>query len=157
MSNKEKFYGVNESNWGHKWGYKDSRFKINSDKSVTFTGKRYPICGKRLYNFIPFVEEILGVEFALEPKVKEVEERYVSDPNINEPFMADLKESFDADRFSGEHNERLLHSHGQHSTDEVYKVLYNKLDQFADLVFYIESEEETVCLLYTSPSPRDIR
>ena len=44
MSNKEKFYGVNESNWGHKWGYKDSRFKINSDRSVTFTGKRYPIC-----------------------------------------------------------------------------------------------------------------
>ena len=147
MSNKEKFYGVNESNWGHKWGYKDSGFKINSDKSVTFTGKRYPICGKKLYNFIPFVEEILGVEFALEPKIKEVEKKHVSDPNINEPFMADLKESFDIDRFSGEHNERLLHSHGQHSTDEVYKVLYNKLDQFADLVFYIESEEETVKLI----------
>ena len=147
MSNKEKFYGINESNWGHKWGYKDSGFKINSDKSVTFTGKRYPICGKRLYNFIPFVEEILGVEFALEPKIKEVEEKHVSDPNVNEPFMADLKKSFDADRFSSEHNERLLHSHGQHSTDEVYKVLYNRLDQFADLVFYIESEEETVKLI----------
>ena len=147
MNNKEKFYGVNESNWGHKWGYRDSGFKVNSDKSVTFTGKRYPICGKRLYNFIPFVEEILGVEFALEPKIKEVEKKHVSDPNINEPFMADLKESFDIDRFSGEHNERLLHSHGQHSTDEVYKVLYNKLDQFADLVFYIESEEETVKLI----------
>ncbi len=147
MSNKEKFYGINESNWGHKWGYKDSGFKINNDKSVTFTGNRYPICGKRLYNFIPFVEEILGVEFALEPKIKEVEKKHVSDPNINEPFMADLKESFDIDRFSGEHNERLLHSHGQHSTDEVYKVLYNKLDQFADLVFYIESEEETVKLI----------
>ena len=147
MNNKEKFYGVNESNWGHKWGYRDSGFKVNSDKSVTFTGKRYPICGKRLYNFIPFVEEILGVEFALEPKIKEVEKKHVSDPNINEPFMVDLKESFDIDRFSGEHNERLLHSHGQHSTDEVYKVLYNKLDQFADLVFYIESEEETVKLI----------
>ena len=147
MINKEKFYGINESNWGHKWGYKDSGFKINSDKSVTFTGKRYPICGKKLYNFIPFVEEILGVEFTLEPKIKEVEEKHVSDPNINEPFMDDLKKSFDADRFSGEHNERLLHSHGQHSTDEVYKVLYNKLDQFADLVFYIESEEETIRLI----------
>ena len=147
MSKKEKFYGINESNWGHKWGYKDSGFKINTDKSVTFTGKRYPICGKRLYNFIPFVEEILGVEFALEPKIKEVEKKHVSDPNINEPFMGDLKKSFDADRFSGEHNERLLHSHGQHSTDEVYKVLYKRLDRFTDLVFYIESEEETVKLI----------
>ena len=147
MSNKEKFYGVNESNWGHKWGYKDSGFKVNSDKSVTFTGRRYPICGKRLHNFIPFVEEILGVEFTLEPKIQEVEEKYVSDANINEPFMDDLKDYFDDDRFSGENNERLLHSHGQHSTDEVYKVLYNRLDQFTDLVFYIESEEETVKLI----------
>ncbi len=147
MSNKEKFYGINDLNWGHKWGYKDSGFKINDDKSVTFTGKRYPICGKKLYNFVPFVEEILGVEFAIEPKIKEVEEKHVSEPNINEPFMADLKKSFSADRFSGEHNERLLHSHGQHSTDEVYKVLYNKLDQFTDLVFYIENEEETVKLI----------
>ena len=48
MNNNEKFYGINESNWGHKWGYKDSGFKINSGKSVTFTGKRYPICGKIL-------------------------------------------------------------------------------------------------------------
>ncbi len=147
MSNKEKFYGINDLNWGHKWGYKDSGFKINDDKSVTFTGKRYPICGKKLYNFVPFVEEILGVEFAIEPKIKEVEEKHVSEPNINEPFMADLKKSFSADRFSDEHNERLLHSHGQHSTDEVYKVLYNKLDQFTDLVFYIENEEETVKLI----------
>ena len=147
MSNKDKFYGVNEYNWGHKWGYKDSGFKVNNDKSVTFTGKRYPICGKKLYNFIPFVEEILGVEFSLEPKIKEVEQKHVSDPNINEPFMADLKKSFNADRFSGEHNERLLHSHGQHSTDEVYKVLYNRLKQFTDLVFYIENEEETVKLI----------
>ena len=147
MSNKEKFYGINDSNWGHKWGYKDSGFKINNDKSVTFTGKRYPICGKRLYNFVPFVEEILGVEFAIEPKIKEVEKKHVSEPNINEPFMADLRKLFSADRFSGEHNERLLHSHGQHSTDEVYKVLYNQLEQFTDLVFYIESEEETVKLI----------
>ena len=56
--------------------------------------------------------------------------------------MADLKESFDIDRFSGEHNERLLHSHGQHSTDEVYKVLYNKLDQFADLVFTSKAKKK---------------
>ena len=68
MSNKEKFYGVNNSNWGHKWGYKDSGFVINDDMSVTFTGSRYPICGKRLPNFIPFVEEILGVRFDVKPE-----------------------------------------------------------------------------------------
>lgn len=147
MSNKEKFYGVNDSNWGHKWGYKDSGFVINDDMSVTFTGNRYPICGKRLPNFIPFVEEILGVRFDTKPKIQEVEEKYVVEPNINKPFMDELKETFKEDRFTSGRDERILHSHGQHSTDEVYKVLYNKLEKFADLVFYIENEEETIQLI----------
>ena len=33
MSNnkKNKFYGVNDDLWGHKWGFKDSSFIINDD------------------------------------------------------------------------------------------------------------------------------
>ena len=61
--------------------------------------------------------------------------------------MDDLKKTFDTDRFTGDDSERILHSHGQHSTDEVYKVLYNKLEKFADLVFYIETQEETEQLI----------
>ena len=147
MSNKKKFYGVNDSNWGHKWGYKDSGFIINEDMSVTFTGNRYPICGKRLPNFIPFVEEILGVRFDTKPKIQEVEKTHVTESRVNKPFLEELKKSFEENRFTLEHNERVLHSHGQHSTDEVYKVLYNKLEKFTDLVFYIESEEETKKLI----------
>ena len=147
MDDNKKFYGINESTWGHKWGYKDSGFVVNKDRSVTFTGKRYPICGKTLPNFIPFVEEILGVEFEPSPKIKEIEKKYVSNRNINKLFMEDIKKSFNPDRFTHEDGERVLHSHGQHSTDEVYKVLYNKLDKFADLVFYIETEEETELLI----------
>ena len=147
MSNKKKFYGVNDSNWGHKWGYKDSGFIINEDMSVTFTGNRYPICGKRLPNFIPFVEEILGVRFDIRPKIQEVEKTHVTESRVNKPFLEELRKSFEENRFTLEHNERVLHSHGQHSTDEVYKVLYNKLEKFTDLVFYIESEEETTKLI----------
>jgi len=147
MSRKEKFFGVNDSNWGHKWGYKDSGFIINEDMSVTFTGNRYPICGKRLPNFIPFVEEILDVRFEIEPKIQEVEKKHVVESKINKPFLEELEDVFDADRFTAEHNERVLHSHGQHSTDEVYKVLYNKLEKFADLVFYIENEDDTIKLI----------
>ena len=147
MSNKKKFYGVNDSNWGHKWGYKDSGFIINEDMSVTFTGNRYPICGKRLPNFIPFVEEILGVRFDARPKIQEVEKTHVTESRVNKPFLEELRKSFEENRFTLEHNERVLHSHGQHSTDEVYKVLYNKLEKFTDLVFYIESEEETKKLI----------
>ena len=147
MDSKNKFFGINDSNWGHKWGYKDSGFVINEDMSVSFTGDRYPICGKRLPNFIPFVEGILGVQFKIEPKIIEQEEKHVVEQRVNESFMQELKEVFSEDRHTSENNERVLHSHGQHSTDEIYKVLYNKLEKFADLVFYIEDEEETKKLI----------
>ena len=72
MDSNKKFYGVNNETWGHKWGYSDSGFVVNKDRSVTFTGERYPVCGKRLPNFIPFVEEVLGIEFKAEPKIREL-------------------------------------------------------------------------------------
>ena len=147
MNKKEKFFGVNKANWGHKGGFSASGFIVNNDKSVSFTGERYPICGKRLPNFIPFIEKELGIEFQSSPKIKEIKKKHVNPHNLNQAFMDDLKSKFDTDRYTLEDNERILHSHGQHSTDEVYKVLYNKLEKFIDIVFYIENENETETLV----------
>ena len=147
MNKKEKFFGVNKTNWGHKWGFRDSGFIVNEDRSVTFAGNRYPICGKKLSKFIPFVEEVLGVEFKIKPKVEELDKKHVDKAFVNHDFISELRSRFNEDRFTEEDNERLLHSHGQHSTDEVYKVLYSKLKKFTDLVFYIESEEEAIELI----------
>ena len=147
MGDNKKFFGINDINWGHKWGFKDSGFVINKDRSVTFAGNRYPICGKKLTRFVPFVEEMLGVGFKIEPKVEEQTNKYVEPPKINDAFFDELKSLFDEDRYSVEDNERVLHSHGQHSTDEVYKVLYGRLEQFTDLVFYVENEQETIQLI----------
>ena len=155
MSNKSKFYGVNDKNWGHKWGFRDSGFKVSDDKSVVFTGDRYPICGKRLPNFIPFVEKVLGMKFQLDPKIKELNKKYIEPPNEKDSFTKDVKSTFDSDRYSFDDGERLLHSHGQHSTDEVYKVLYNKLDSFTDLVFYVETHDE-VCMLIELAKKHDV-
>ena len=116
MSENKKFFGVNSENWGHKWGYRDSNFIVNDDKSVTFTGNRYPVCGKKLTKFIPFVEEALGVEFDIKPKVQELEKKYIEQYNTNNDFIDELKSLFEEDRFTFTDNERLLHSHGQHST-----------------------------------------
>ena len=62
-SKKEKFYGVNDELWGHKWGFKDSSFIINDDNSITFTGARYDgISGERLPYLIPFVTKVLDTD-----------------------------------------------------------------------------------------------
>ncbi|MAV70788.1 MAG: oxidase [Candidatus Marinimicrobia bacterium] len=147
MNKSKKFFAVNETNWEHRWGYKDSAFVSKNKNVVTLSGNRYDICTKNLPNLIPFAEEVLGIEILPEPQIKEVEEKYISNKKINQDFIDEVDSFFDKDRYSFNDKERLLHSHGQTTSDEIYKVLYSKLDSFVDLVFYIESEEETKIII----------
>ena len=150
MSNdkKNKFYGVNDDLWGHKWGFKDSSFIINDDNTVTFTGKRYEgISGERLPYLIPFVTKVLNTEIKKEPYFKEIEKKYVTERKINQDFLIDIESSFNEDQISFSDDERVLHSHGQNSPDEVFKVLYDKLEKFTDMVVYVENEEDVINLI----------
>ncbi len=142
MNKSKKFFAVNETNWEHRWGYKDSAFLSKNENTVTLSGNRYDICSKNLPSLIPFAEEVLGIEILPEPQIKEVEKKYISSKKINQDFIDELGSFFENDRYSSNDKERLLHSHGQTTSDEIYKVLYSKLDSFVDLVFYIESEKE---------------
>lgn len=150
MSNnkKNKFYGVNDDLWGHKWGFKDSSFIINDDNTVTFTGKRYEgISGQRLPYLIPFVTKVLNTDIKKEPYFKEIEKKYVTEKKINQDFVNDIKSFFDDDQISFSDEERVLHSHGQNSPDEVFKVLYDKLEKFTDIIVYVENEEDVINLI----------
>ena len=150
MSNnkKNKFYGVNDDLWGHKWGFKDSSFIINDDNTVTFTGKRYEgISGQRLPYLIPFVTKVLNTDIKKEPYFKEIEKKYVTERKINQDFVNDIKSFFDDDQISFSDEERVLHSHGQNSPDEVFKVLYDKLEKFTDIIVYVENEEDVINLI----------
>ena len=137
----EKFFAVNDTNWGHKWGYKDSRFVLNEDRSVTMAGDRYDICGVEMPDFIPYVEEMLDITVDPNDTLQEVENKPVREANINIEFVEVVKSEFPEDRYSFGDDERLLHSQGQ-TTDEVYKILYSRVNKMVDMVFFIESEEE---------------
>ena len=103
MSNnkKNKFYGVNDDLWGHKWGFKDSSFIINDDDTVTFTGKRYEgISGERLPHLIPFVTKVLNTDIKKEPYFKEIEKKYVTERKINQDFVNDIESLFNEDQIS---------------------------------------------------------
>jgi len=147
MDKTKKFFAVNNTNWGHRWGYKDTAFSSRGDKKVVLSGNRYEICNKNLPGLIPFAEEVLGIEVLPEPQIKEEEIKHISVRKVNQGFMDELISLFSEDRYCYTDAERLLHSHGQTTSDEIYKVLYSKLDSFVDLVFYIENEKETIQLI----------
>lgn len=138
---------ADETVWGHRWGYADTRFVVNPDRSVRVTGSRYAVAGYDMPDFIPFVEEMLGVTLDLTDIKPERADKPVPPPVVNDAFCEALGLAFPAARFTSDPRERLLHSHGQTTADEVYRVLYTRLDRVADLVFYPETDEDVVTLI----------
>jgi alkyldihydroxyacetonephosphate synthase len=138
--------GLDDTIYDHKWGFRDSRFLLKSGKVVTMTGSRYALSGTDMPEFIPFVEEMLDIKLDFNNIKKEAEHK-LPPPIVNEAFFQALKATFPASQFTMDDRERLIHSHGQTTADEVYKVLYGELERVADLVFYPESEGDAVAII----------
>jgi alkyldihydroxyacetonephosphate synthase len=133
--------------YDHKWGFDDTQFKVNPDRTVTVTGNRYAISGTTMPGFIPFVEEMLDIQFDMDDLKPELADKPVPDPVINDGFCQALEQNFPADRYTLDKRQRLIHSHGQTTADELNRVLYGRLQRVADVVFFPESHEECVQLV----------
>ncbi len=143
----KKFFANAHTTWGHKWGFKDSRFILNPDRTVTMTGNRYELCGVNMPDFVPYVEEMLDMNIDPNDMVPEVVDKPVHASTINQAFVDVVKTNFPADRYSFADEDRLIHSHGQTTSEEVYKILYSSIDKTVDMVFYVESEDEVIQLI----------
>jgi alkyldihydroxyacetonephosphate synthase len=128
--------------WGHKWGFKDTEFFIHDDRSVELRGKRYMLSGYKMHDFLPYVEKVLGMKMDLENLKLERTDKPVDPPRKNENFCKGVADTFRSDQISFDDEVRLLHSHGQTTAEEVYRVLYDRLERFADMVFFCESQED---------------
>ncbi len=128
--------------WGHKWGFSDTRFVLEEDGSVTLEGDRYHLAGYRMYDLIPYAESVLELRLDLDNPQREVQEKPVPPPRCNPGFCEAVQQAFPAEQITQEDGRRLLHSHGQTTADEVYRVLYDKLDRVVDMVFTCRSEED---------------
>lgn len=133
--------------YDHKWGFTDTYFKILPDGAVTVSGSRYAISGTEMPEFLPFVQEMLDIELDTSHVKPEVADKPVPPPNVNTAFCKALSAAFPAGQYTSDSRERLIHSHGQTTADEVYKVLYGSLERVADLVFYLEQEQDAVTLI----------
>ena len=142
-----KSASLDEATWGHRWGYRDTHFVVNSDGSVRVTGDRYAVSGYDMPGFIPFLEETLAIKFDLADVKPERADKPVPPPVVNAVFTAALAAALPADRRSDDPRERLLHSHGQTTVDEIYQVLYTHLDRVVDLVVWPETHEEAAALV----------
>ncbi|MBT3602706.1 MAG: FAD-binding oxidoreductase, partial [Candidatus Latescibacteria bacterium] len=129
--------------FAHKWGYTDTRFEFVDDRTVRVTGNRYPICGFDMPYFIPFVEEILQIPIRAEDMGEVVAHENLSVPLQNDAFLAAVKSALKDDQVSQVDHDRLVHSHGQLSVDEIYRILYDcPPERLVDVVLYPESDAD---------------
>jgi alkyldihydroxyacetonephosphate synthase len=137
-----KFFATKSDKRLHRWGFKDSGFELTGEKTVTFSGSRYEVSGTVMPDFIPYIESVLGINFDKKDQISPVEVKPTQSSNLDQDFFDTLKNSFNDDRFTVDDMERLIHSHGQETFKDVYKVLYNSIERTVDLVFYPENEDE---------------
>jgi len=136
-----------DTKWLHKWGYADTEFVVHDDHSVVLSGNRYNLCGYRMCDFIPYLEDSVGVKFPKGDYMQEVADKTISPPKLNEDFYKAITTLFSESQHSIDDDHRLSHSHGQTSVDEVYRVLFAKLEKFVDLVVCPETEEQVIQLI----------
>ena len=138
----DKFFATKSNKRLHRWGFNDSGFELTGEKTVTFSGNRYEVSGTTMPDFIPYIESVLGIDFNKEDQISPVDIKPTQPSSLDHEFFQQIKNSFNEDRYTVDDLERLIHSHGQETFKDVYKVLYNSIERTVDLVFYPETEEE---------------
>ncbi len=148
-SEPDAFFDHSEAErFPHKWGYTDTRFEFVDDRTVRVTGSRYPISGYRMPFLVAFVEDVLGIAIRREDSYEEREDTGTPEPNVEAAFGNAVKERFREGQVSFDPKARLVHSHGQLSVEEVYRVMYgDSLPRLVDLVFYPEDEADVKAMI----------
>ncbi|XP_065838679.1 alkyldihydroxyacetonephosphate synthase, peroxisomal-like [Oscarella lobularis] len=123
------------------WGYKDSKFQINSRGQVEFTGNsgRYKISGQELPYLREWAEKAVGMNISYRTPTQELDEIVVLPPVRNADFLDAVKRS--EIEYSDKKEDRLFHSHG-HTCHEIFALRHDTIKRVPDLVVWPESHED---------------
>ena len=134
--------------YDHQWGYTDTRFEFDGPDQVRVTGHRYALCGYTMPHFLRFVEEMLGLPIRQADITPQVTHLDLPEPMRNEAFLHACRDRLSADQLSLDGQDRLIHSHGQLSVDEVYHILYHQPpERLVDVVLYPQEETHVQAII----------
>ena len=135
----------------HRWGYMGSGFKLDPQGVFSFESDRAEyqfFSNQALPDFIPFVEEVLGISFDTTAKNQEIPSKALTKSKRQVSFSKAIADKFPNTQISYDDLDRLVHSHGQTTTDEVYKILYQGcLPKVVDMVFYPTSQKDVLQII----------
>lgn len=122
------------------WGYIDSKFAVDNDFMVYFSGNRYPIGSLKLPYFKQWVQDTFDLDFTLRRVAKPMPTVY-PEPILNDAFIDDLKNGNIL--YSVKGIDRLIRSHGQ-TLYEIQNLRDGIMKRIPDIVLWPKSHEEVV-------------
>ena len=150
LREKQQAIIIDNQKRAHRWGFKGSGFVVSEDQ-FTFKSDRPEFsffANQPLPDFLPYVFDMLGTNIVAEGKNEEIIHKSVQPPQSNDDFLAELSSILPEERYTSEDYTRLIHSHAQTTSEEVYKILYNgTLPRVVDLVVFPKSEQEVLQLI----------
>uniref|UniRef100_A0A1B0DQ65 Alkylglycerone-phosphate synthase n=1 Tax=Phlebotomus papatasi TaxID=29031 RepID=A0A1B0DQ65_PHLPP len=125
------------------WGYNDSKFYVNHDKILAFSGSRYPIGEQDLPNFTKWVLRKFHVDLGNPQKSQDIPQN-LPEPRVSEEFLDNLKQ-LQVD-FSTNGLDRLIRCHGQTLYD-IETLRRGTFKRIPDVVLWPTSHEAVVDLV----------
>jgi alkyldihydroxyacetonephosphate synthase len=127
------------------WGFRDTRFTILPNGSVTLTGGRYALSGAELPDLIPWVERVMQVKVPRTPRTTAYPPP-VPAPRDHAPFLTAARTFLPADAISHDAKTRLRRGHGQ-TLEEMYRIKFDSLPRVPDVVVFPATEQQVAQLV----------
>ncbi|ELU02126.1 hypothetical protein CAPTEDRAFT_222474 [Capitella teleta] len=127
------------------WGYKDSKFFINKNSHMEFTGERYRLSGKEMPGFRDWMIATTGLSLDHKaPAQQEITAAEIPSPIVNESFMEELKRT--SISFSDDPQDRVFRAHG-HTLHEIFVLREGCFQRIPDLVTWPGCHDDVVKLV----------
>lgn len=128
------------------WGFRDTRFQINPNGSVTLQGTRYSLCGQELPTLLPWVRDVMEVPIDPHDVYPSNYPTAIPPARENPAFTAEIQQFLAPEQIVTEAQVRMRHGHG-HTQSEMFAVKHGKVGRIPDLVVYPNREEQVAGLV----------
>jgi alkyldihydroxyacetonephosphate synthase len=129
------------------WGYRDTKFVLNSNGVVEVSGDRYKDifpAARVMPNFRPWIEENTGIDINVTCLQQVPDTLSLPEPVINQQFIDAIANNF-AD-LSWEGDVRLYHAHG-HTNEDVFRLRVGSFDRLPDVVVWPGCHDHVVAIM----------
>ncbi|MEP6778735.1 MAG: FAD-binding oxidoreductase, partial [Gemmatimonadaceae bacterium] len=123
------------------WGFRDTSFKLLDNGSVTLTGNRYALSGLELPNLLPWVSDMMSVNFRASEIPRKPFPPAIQPSRASASFLEALNAVVAPNAMSVDALLRMRHGHG-HTVEEIFSIRHDGLSRIPDVVVYPQSSDE---------------